>query len=164
MTAKRRSCTALDCEHEKYIVDIFSYVEPGHHGQHEARKQLFLYITRAEGKSRKGFLQVIIEEKKTISHLPMVNLLFALKWNPKRRLRPILASLKLRLCSWRCQSKTDKITTANSGLNKDNDVGIDRMPLSKKTIKDFLVDQSNPPTQYDTVLLFLRMQPYLKMP
>ena len=65
-TAKQRSCTALDCEHEKYIVDIFSYVEPGHHGQHEARKQLFLYITRAEGKSRKGFLQVIIEEKKSL--------------------------------------------------------------------------------------------------
>ena len=65
-TAKQRSCTALDCEHEKYIVDIFSYIEPGHHGQHEARKQLFLYITKAERNGRKGFLQVIIEEKKTI--------------------------------------------------------------------------------------------------
>ena len=37
------------------------------------------------------------------------------------------------------------------------------MPLSKKKIEDFMVDRSNPPTQYDTVLLFLRMQPYLKM-
>ena len=60
-TAEQRSRTALDCEHEKYIVDIFSYIEPGHHGQHQARKQLFLNITRAEGNSRKGFLQVIIE-------------------------------------------------------------------------------------------------------
>ena len=60
-TARQRSCTALDCEHEKYIVDIVSYMERGHHGQHEARKQLFLYITRAEGNSRKVFLQVFIE-------------------------------------------------------------------------------------------------------
>jgi len=56
-TAKQRSCTALDCEHEKYIVDIFSYMEPVHHGQNEARKQLFLYIARTEGNSRKAFLQ-----------------------------------------------------------------------------------------------------------
>jgi len=60
-TAKQRSCTALDCEHEKYIVDIFSYMEPVHHGQNEARKQLFLYIARTEGNSRKAFLQVITE-------------------------------------------------------------------------------------------------------
>ena len=60
-TAKQRSCTALDCEHEKYVVDFFSYMEPGRHGQHEARKQLFVYITRAEGDSRKGFLEVTIE-------------------------------------------------------------------------------------------------------
>ena len=59
--AKQRSCTALDCEHEKYVVDFFNYMEPGHHGQNKARKQLFLYIKRAEGNSRKGFLQVIIE-------------------------------------------------------------------------------------------------------
>ena len=65
-TEKQRSCTALDCEHEKYIIDIFSYIEPGHHGQNEPRQQLFLYITRAEGNGRKGFLQVIIEGKKII--------------------------------------------------------------------------------------------------
>ena len=66
-TAEQRSCTALDCEHEKYdVVDFFSRMEPGRQGQHDARKQLSLYITRAEGNSRKGFLQVIIAYKKTI--------------------------------------------------------------------------------------------------
>jgi len=60
-TAKQRSCTALACEHKKYLIDIFSGVEPGQHGHNEARKQLFLYITTAEENDRKTFLQVITE-------------------------------------------------------------------------------------------------------
>lgn len=60
-TAKQRSCTALACEHKKYIMDMFSGMEPGHNGHNEARKQLFLYITTAEENGRKTFLQVITE-------------------------------------------------------------------------------------------------------
>lgn len=56
-TAKQRSCTALACEHKKYIMDMFSGMEPGHNGHNEARKQLFLYITTAEENGRKTFLQ-----------------------------------------------------------------------------------------------------------
>jgi len=66
-TARQRSCTTLVCEHQKYVVDIFSYLEPGHQGHNGARKQLFLYIARAEGNGgRKAFLQVITKLKNSI--------------------------------------------------------------------------------------------------
>lgn len=57
---RQRSCTELGCEDDKYLVDIFSYVQPGHHGHDDSLKQLFLYITREEKKTRKAFLQVFI--------------------------------------------------------------------------------------------------------
>ena len=101
-TAKQRSCTALDCEHEKYIVDIFSCIEPGHHGHNEARKQVFLYITRTEGNGRKAFLQVIIiiDYKKTI--LPSTyDVPIIYPHYMKRRSRAILARLKLPHDLWK---------------------------------------------------------------
>ncbi|KAJ7382359.1 hypothetical protein OS493_035419 [Desmophyllum pertusum] len=43
---------------KKYIIDVFSYVQPGHHGYNESRiKQVLLYITREVESSRKAFLQ-----------------------------------------------------------------------------------------------------------
>ena len=81
MTAKQRSCTTLVCEHEKYVVDIFSYMEPGRQGHNEARKQLFLYIARAEGNNgRKTFLQVVIKQKSPFFWVTMMYQLFTLIW------------------------------------------------------------------------------------
>jgi len=56
---KQRRCTDC-CEDEKYIIDIFSYVQPECHDDDESHKQLFLYVTRAVGNNRSAFLQ---EEK-----------------------------------------------------------------------------------------------------
>ena len=58
---KQRVCTDLCCEDEKYIIDVFSYVQPGHHGN-ESRKQVLLYITREVDNSRKAFLQVLLNK------------------------------------------------------------------------------------------------------
>ena len=94
-TSKQRSCTTLDCEHETYIVDIFSCMEPGHHGHNESRKQVFLYVTKAEGNGRKAFLQVIIiiDYKKTI--LPSTYDVPIIYPHVKRIFRAILARSEL---------------------------------------------------------------------
>lgn len=71
--AKQRACTDLRCEDEKYIIDVFSYVQPGHHGN-ESRKQVLLYITREVESSRKAFLQVRITEQILIKGRKQLNL------------------------------------------------------------------------------------------
>ena len=55
---KQRRCTDC-CEDEKYIIDIFSYVQPECHDDGESHKQLFLYVTRAVENNRSAFLQVL---------------------------------------------------------------------------------------------------------
>lgn len=51
----QRSCT----EDERYVLDIFSYVQPARLGNSESLKQLILYITRAlDNSKRKAFIQV----------------------------------------------------------------------------------------------------------
>lgn len=54
---RQRQCTDLGCEYAKYILDIFSYVQPGTHGRCESRKQLFVFITRDVENDRLSFLQ-----------------------------------------------------------------------------------------------------------
>ena len=56
---RQRQCTDLGCEYAKYILDIFSYVQPGTHGRCESRKQLFVFITRDVENDRLSFLQVM---------------------------------------------------------------------------------------------------------
>ena len=69
--AKQRTCLGVDCEDDKYIVDVYSLVQPGQHGHNELRKQLFLYVTKDQGNSRKEFLQVSV--KKDICDLYTTN-------------------------------------------------------------------------------------------
>lgn len=57
----QRGCVDSSCEDEKYILDIFSYVQQSEgYGENESLKQLFLYIAKAGGKERSTFIQ---EEK-----------------------------------------------------------------------------------------------------
>ena len=57
---RQRQCTDLGCEDEKYILDIFSYVQPETRGRCESRKQLFVFITRdVENNRLSKFLQVM---------------------------------------------------------------------------------------------------------
>ena len=63
--AKQRACANLSCEDEKYILDIYSCVQP-ERGRNESRKQVFVFITRAEENDRSEFLQVFITEKYTV--------------------------------------------------------------------------------------------------
>ena len=61
--ATQQGCADLLCEDEKYILDIYSCVHPERRGRNESRKQIFLFITRAEESSRSAFLQVLISLK-----------------------------------------------------------------------------------------------------
>ena len=61
--ARQQACADLLCEDEKYILDIYSCVQPERRGRNVSRKQVFLFITRAEENSRSAFLQVFITEK-----------------------------------------------------------------------------------------------------
>ncbi|KAJ7382369.1 hypothetical protein OS493_035429 [Desmophyllum pertusum] len=44
--AKQRACTDLRCEDEKYIIDVFSYVQPGHHGGTNKTGMIKVYSDR----------------------------------------------------------------------------------------------------------------------
>ena len=66
--AKQRDCADLCCEDEKYILDIYSCVQPERHGRNESSKQVFLFVTRAEQNNRSAFLQVFIIEKYTVDN------------------------------------------------------------------------------------------------
>lgn len=69
----KRAC--LGCE-DDYIMDIYSLVQPGQ------QSQLYLYLTKSGGQSRKTFLQVSVKKhfvllsspKKccTISHFSLI--------------------------------------------------------------------------------------------
>ena len=66
--ARQRAGANLFCEDEKYILDIYSCVQSERHGRNESRKQVFLFITRAEENNRSEFLQVFITEKYTVDN------------------------------------------------------------------------------------------------
>ena len=65
---KQHRCIDSGCEHEKYTVDIFSYVQPNQEGRNWSRKQLLLYIARALESSRRSFLQVFVLKHCFVRH------------------------------------------------------------------------------------------------
>jgi len=87
---KQRQCADLNCKDEKYIVDIFSYVQPERYGHNESRKQLFVYITRAEENNRSEFLQ---EEKSRLGMIKVYSDKFC--WSRTQEAGTLITKLEM---------------------------------------------------------------------
>lgn len=86
----QRQCTGLGCADEKYILDIFSYVQPGTHGRCESRKQLFVFITRDAENDRLSFLQ---EEKKRLGMIKVYSDRFC--WKKSKNDEMLIVQMKM---------------------------------------------------------------------